>query len=130
VITGDSKGFGDWGTPKNAKNLVSGASGHLWTTISRRIQVKVIFSAALSLDRVAGNRRQLRPPSSKRRDAKSTEFVFRSAGARELRVLGGFYVTGVGIYDEDEMSTKSYGEPGVPLHAPHAIGSVGRCANT
>ena len=23
---------------------------------------------------------------------------------------------GVGIYDEDEMSTKSYGEPGVPLH--------------
>jgi len=37
---------------------------------------------------------------------------------------------GVGIYDEDEMSTKSYGEPGVPLHGAHAIGSVGRCSNT
>ena len=40
--------------------------------------------------------------------------------ARELRAVVNFYVMGVGIYDEktQEMKTRSYGEPGVPLQAP------------
>jgi hypothetical protein len=41
---------------------------------------------------------------------------FDQPDARELRVLGELLSMGVGIYDEDEMSTKSYSEPGVPLH--------------
>src|SRR5260370_12041635 len=40
--------------------------------------------------------------------------------ARELRAVVSFYVMGVGLYDEKthEVTTKSYGEPGVPLQAP------------
>src|SRR2546428_8493421 len=50
---------------------------------------------------------------------RSSEELFRLL-ARELRAVVNFYVMGVGIYDENahEMSTKSYGEPGVPLQAP------------
>ena len=50
---------------------------------------------------------------------RSSEELF-SILARELRAVVNFYVMGVGIYDENahEMSTKSYGEPGVPLQAP------------
>src|SRR6267154_2792307 len=50
---------------------------------------------------------------------RSSEELF-SVLARELRAVVNFFVMGVGIYDEKahEMSTKSYGEPGVPLQAP------------
>jgi formate hydrogenlyase transcriptional activator len=50
---------------------------------------------------------------------RSSEELF-NVLARELRAVGNFYVMGVGIYDENahEMSTTSYGEPGVPLQAP------------
>src|SRR5437763_10015697 len=50
---------------------------------------------------------------------RSSEELF-SILARELRAVVNFYVMGVGIYDEKahEMHTKSYGEPGVSLHAP------------
>src|SRR5258706_97925 len=50
---------------------------------------------------------------------RSSEELF-SILARELRAVVNFYVMGVGIYDENahEMTTKSYGEPGVPLQAP------------
>src|SRR5580693_2574035 len=50
---------------------------------------------------------------------RSSEELF-SILARELRAVVNFYVMGVGIYDEktQEMKTRSYGEPGVPLQAP------------
>jgi formate hydrogenlyase transcriptional activator len=50
---------------------------------------------------------------------RSSEELF-SILARELRAVVNFYVMGVGIYDEKahQMTTKSYGEPGVPLQAP------------
>src|SRR6266853_4797309 len=50
---------------------------------------------------------------------RSSEELFKLL-ARELREVVSFYVMGVGIYDKNahEMSTTSYGEPGVPLQAP------------
>src|SRR6266436_1963752 len=50
---------------------------------------------------------------------RSSEELFKLL-ALELRAVVSFYVMGVGIYDENahEMRTTSYGEPGVPLHAP------------
>ena len=50
---------------------------------------------------------------------RSSEELFRLL-ASELRAVVNFYVTGVGIYDENahEVRLTSYGEPGVPLQVP------------
>src|SRR3989449_10494832 len=51
--------------------------------------------------------------------SRSSEELFRLL-ASELRAVVNFYVTGVGIYDENahEVRLTSYGEPGVPLQVP------------